>query len=338
MSFAEELVNKINQFRTNPKGYAKKINEYVSWFKGKTLRIPGTNTGIRTEEGAAAYIEAVDFLSQQDGVEPLEPSKGLARICEDFMAEAQKVDPNELGNIDLEEIIGKYGQFTGDLNRAMDFGGEDPENVLINLIVCDGDPNRGNRESLLSTQLKKIGVANAKHPTYRYCTLIISCTEFTNTYDPNDEGFLEEGEKESSEPKEEETPQEKVVQKTPTIKETDEGKTIKPRKVILKETPLAAPPREEKPREIPQEKPREKPREIPREKPREKPREEKPPENVDDEEDEEVPPEDVIAEKRTEKIIMEKGKKKRVIKICRTMKDGSKETETIKEPVEDDEE
>ena len=317
MSFAEQLVNKINEFRTNPKGYAKKINEYVSWFKGKTLRIPGTNTGIKTEEGAAAYIEAVDFLSKQEGVEPLEPSKGLARICKDFIDEAQKVDPNELGNIDLEEIIAKYGSFLGDLNRAMDFGGEDPEQVLINLIVCDGDPNRGNRESLLSTQLKRIGVANAKHPTYRFCTLIISCTEFTNTYDPSDEGFLEEKEKETSSPKEtpqketphqKETPQKEVVEKPPTVKETDEGKTIKPRKVILKETPLAA-----------------------------KPREEKPPENVD-EEDEEIPPEDVVSEKRTEKIVMEKGKKKRIIKICRTMKDGSKETETIKEAVEDDDE
>ena len=33
---------------------------------------------------------------------------------------------------------------------------------------------------------------------------------------------------------------------------------------------------------------------------------------------------------------MEKGKKKRIIKIVRTMEDGSKETETIKEAVEDD--
>ena len=305
MSFAEQLVNKINEFRTNPKGYAKKINEYVSWFKGKTLRIPGSHTGFKTEEGAAAYIEAVDFLSKQDGVEPLEPSKGLARICEDFMAEAQKVDPNEIGNIDLEEIIGKYGSFVGDLNRAMDFGGEDPEQVLINLIVCDGDPNRGNRESLLSTSLKRIGVANAKHPTYRFCTLIISCTKFTNTYDPDDEGFLEE-----LSPKDDTQPPIEVVKSTPlasappkeVIKETDEGKTIKPRKVILKEKPKV---------------------------------EEEPPEN---DEDEEVPPEDVISEKRSEKIVMEKGKKKRIIKITRTMKDGSKETETIKEAVEDNEE
>lgn len=38
----------------------------------------------------------------------------------------------------------------------MDFGGETPELVLINLVVSDGDPSRGQRESLLSTDLKKL--------------------------------------------------------------------------------------------------------------------------------------------------------------------------------------
>ena len=190
MSFEEQLVNKINQFRANPKGYAKKINEYVQYFKGNTLKIPGTKRGIDTEEGAAAYIEAVDFLAKQEGIDPLEPSKGLGRICADFMEKAENLNPEEIGNIDLEEIIKKYGKFKGDLNRAIDFGGEDPEQVLINLIVCDGDPNRGNRESLLSTDLKKIGIKHCKHSTYRFCTLIISCTKFINNVDSDDYGFF----------------------------------------------------------------------------------------------------------------------------------------------------
>ena len=292
MSFEEQLVNKINEFRTNPRGYAKKINEYVNYFKGKTLRIPGSNAGIRTEEGAQAYIEAVDFLSKQDGVDPLEPSKGLGRICADFMAEAQKVDPDQIGNIDLEEIIAKYGSFSGSLNRAMDFGGEDPEQVLINLIVCDGDPNRGNRESLLSTELKKVGVANAKHPTYRFCTLIISCTKFKNTVDSDDNGFIG------------------VSYDAPSYKKAEpkkekEENTIKPRKVLLKD--------------------------------KIKSEQEQEPPAQNDEEEEDAPPEGVVSESRTEKIVMEKGKKKRIIKIVRTMEDGSKETETIKEAVEDDE-
>lgn len=294
MSFEEQLVSKINELRTNPASYAPKLKEYVQYFKGRTLRIPGTNAGISTQEGPQAYIEAADFLSKQRSVEPLVPSKGLARICQDFMVKAEKLsEPDDLGEIDLEEIIAKYGEFEGSLNRAMDFGGEDPEQVLINLIVCDGDDQRGNRESLLSTDLKKVGVATGTHPTYKFCTLIISCTEFNNSTDTDDYGFVN-----STGSFSKPTPKAKPAQKG-----GEGGSTLKPRKVVLKQKPVEATP---------------------------------PPRN-NNVEDEDVPPEGVVSESRSERIVTEKGKRKRIIKIVRTMEDGSKETETIKEPVEDDE-
>ena len=296
MSFEEDLVNEINEFRTNPKQYAKKINKYVAYFKGKVLRIPGSNAGIRTEEGAAAYTEAVDFLSKQEGVEPLEPSKGLGRIASDFLHEVQKVDPSQLGDIDIDEIIERYGSFSGNLSRAMDFGGETPELVLINLVVSDGDPSRGQRESLLSTDLKKVGVATGKHDSYRYCTVIVSCTKFKNNVDSNDTGFIGEGTSYTV-PEAEPEPKKPAHKKE---KDEGQGKTLKPRKVQLKKPP----PKKEEPEEI---------------------------------EDDDIPPEDVVSESRTERIIVEKGKKKRVIKITRTMVDGSKETETIKDAISDDE-
>ena len=287
MSFEKQLIRKINEFRRNPKEFAIKINEYIPYFKGKMLKIPGSNGSIRTEEGPTAYIEAVEFLSKiEEGIFPLKPSKGLGRICADFIKEAKAAAPDEIVNIDLEAIIGKYGSFKQNLNRAMDFGGEDPEQVLINLIVCDGDPNRGNRESLLSKDLNKIGVAFSKHNTYRFCTLIISCTDFINTYDSDDNGFIELGENTND------------IQDGQTNNNNKEKKILKPKKVFLQ-----------------------------------KPKVEETPPEFDDED---IPPEGVISETRSEKIIMEKGKKKRVIKIVRTMEDGSKETEKIKEPVEDD--
>jgi hypothetical protein len=291
MSFEEDLVNEINEFRTNPREYAKKINKYVSYFKGKILKIPGSNAGIRTEEGAAAYTEAVDFLSKQEGVEPLEPSKGLGRIADDFLKEVQKVDPSELGDIDIDEIIERYGAFSGNLSRAMDFGGETPELVLINLVVSDGDPSRGQRESLLSTDLKKVGVATGKHDSYRYCTVIVSCTKFTNKVDSNDSGFIGGG-----------TSYTVPQPKKPEHKTNEgQGKTMKPRKI------------------------------------KQKPPEPEPEPQKDDIEDDDIPPEGVKSETRSEKIVVEKGKKKRIIKITRIMEDGSKETETIKEAVSDDE-
>ena len=189
--FNEELLAEINTLRTNPKKYAKTIGKYINYFKSNLLCLPGSNAGIQTEEGPEAYREAVDFLSSHPRIEALKPSKGLCRIAEDFVEAVQK-DSNDLESKDMEDIINKYGAFTGSFSRAMDFGGETPEQAIINLIVSDGDKSRGQRESLLSTEIKRIGVANGAHPTYRHCTAIVTCTDFENNVDDDDYGLLEE--------------------------------------------------------------------------------------------------------------------------------------------------
>lgn len=275
MSFEEQLVNEINEFRTNPKAYAKKVEKYISYFKGKTMIIPGSKAGMKTEEGAEPFKEAVDVLSKTEPVEPLEPSKGLERIAKDFLAEVLKVDPNELNNINVDDIMQKYGSFLGSMNREVDMGNETPEQVVMSLIASDGDQTRSHRECLLSTDLKKIGVANGKHPTYRHCTIIFFCTKFTNNVDKDDHGYINGSSNVTEEKK-------------------AEGQTLKPKKVVLKK---------EEPEVV--------------------------------ENDEEVR-DDVVSETRNEKIVIENGKKKRVIKITRTLKDGSKEVETLKEAVEEE--
>jgi hypothetical protein len=275
MSFEEQLVNEINEFRTNPKAYAKKVEKYISYFKGKTMIIPGSKAGMKTEEGAEPFKEAVDVLSKTEPVEPLEPSKGLERIAKDFLAEVLKVDPNELNNINVDDIMQKYGSFLGSMNREVDMGNETPEQVVMSLIASDGDQTRSHRECLLSTDLKKIGVANGKHPTYRHCTIIFFCTKFTNNVDKDDHGYINGS-------------------STVTEEKKVEGQTLKPKKVVLKK---------EEPEVV---------------------------------ENDEEARDDVVSETRNEKIVIENGKKKRVIKITRTLKDGSKEVETLKEAVEEE--
>lgn len=69
-----------------------------------------------------------------------------------------------------------------------------------------------------------------------------------------------------------------------------EGQTLKPKKVVLNKPAETAPPKE----------------------------------------NEEIMRDDVVSEKRNEKVVEENGKKLKIIKITRTLKDGSKEVETIK--------
>ena len=309
--FNEELVREINSLRTNPKKYARTVAKYVNYFKGKILRLPGSNAGIKTEEGPDAYREAADFLSKQPRIEALEPSKGLCRIAEDFISAVQQSDPNDLGSIDMEEIINKYGSFGGSFSRAMDFGGETPEQALVNLIVSDGDTSRGQRESLLSTEIKRIGVANGDHETYRHCTAIVTCTEFENAVDDDDNGLLEEeNPNKYTRKKDDENEEEPKTIKEEKRGRTEEGKgrTTQPKKQVLQNKDRE--PREEKRYNRGQK------------------------DEQEEEGDEELPP-GVASINKTEKIVMENGRKKRITKVIKIMEDGSKQVETSKEVVEE---
>ena len=152
-------------------------------------------------------------------------------------------------------------------------GDETPEQIVVSLVVSDGDASRGHRECLLSPDLNKVGAANGTHKVFRYCTVIFFCTQFKNSVDSDDDGYYD-----ASAP----------AQTKKEVKE--EGQTLKPRKVVLKQQP--------------------------KEEPKQEPKQE-----------EEEGDSEVVSEKRTVKIVEENGKKKKMIKVVKTLKDGSKEVE-----------
>ena len=179
---AEDIIAEINELRTNPRGYAQKIRQYKEYFSGKILRLPGSSVGIKTTEGPDAYEEAATFLESADTQEvcAFETSDGLTKVAQDFLEAVNNTEPSRVGEINMEDIIARHGEFTGNFSRAMEFGASTSEQVVINLVVSDGDKARGQRDSLLNGGLKRVGVATGPHNTYRTCTVIVSCTKFTD--------------------------------------------------------------------------------------------------------------------------------------------------------------
>ena len=187
--FKRELVNEINRLRTNPKKFTKTLKDYMTCITGKVLYFPGNDSSITTEEGADAYIEAIDYLMKIESREPLIPSKGLCRICEEYISKISQID--DIESVNLDKILNKYGNYKGSFSRAIDFGGERPENVVVYLVVCDGDKSRGQRSTLLNPQVKLVGVGTGKHISYGYFSVIITCSQFDNKIDSEDNGFLD---------------------------------------------------------------------------------------------------------------------------------------------------
>lgn len=180
----KNILKEVNELRTNPSAYAEKIEKNKQYFKDKIYSHPDDKNKVKTQEGAAAYDEAIDFLKNKaEAVEALIPSKGLNKIAIDILTEYQK---NIDAEIDLDTIIGNHGAYEGAYRQVVQFGSNRPEQIIINLVVSDGDKTRGQRDALLQKNLKKVGVAFGPHDIYNHLTVVTECTKFDNTIDPDD--------------------------------------------------------------------------------------------------------------------------------------------------------
>ena len=232
----KEIISEINKLRSDPPLYAKKVEEYTHYFTDKIIKLPNLNVKIQTQEGSAPYFETIEYLKEREKGNELIPSKALCEIAQEI---AENVKDSETGEIDEElgeQIIDKHGSFDGKFTRAMDFGGFTSEQVVINFLVCDGDLERTQREPLLGTGLKKIGVAFGKHDVYSTVCVLVTTTEFHNTKDEDDTMIFEgddtpnnDEEKKEQEKKEREKLENERIEKEIIEKEKEKERLEKER-------------------------------------------------------------------------------------------------------------
>jgi len=188
--FCTELLYEINKVRKEPSSYSEIISKNKSNFNGLIFKTPNSKYNVNTKEGVSAYEEAEQFLKNCPGNEnELVGSVGLCRIAQDFLKEFNdnEIKIDKVDNIKIKKIIDKYGKCSGNLCKLIATGGDELESVIINLIVCDGDTNRSQRNILFDKSFQKIGVAHQKHPIYRYVSIFILSTDFDNMVDRDDE-------------------------------------------------------------------------------------------------------------------------------------------------------
>ena len=103
----QDLIKEINNLRKNPVSFADKILSYKRYFKEeKVIKLPGEKFGIQLEEGFPAYKEAAQYLNSLTPVGEMTASKGLIRIAKDYLEECKDCDPEEIGNIEINENRG----------------------------------------------------------------------------------------------------------------------------------------------------------------------------------------------------------------------------------------
>ncbi len=231
------IIEEVNILRSDPKKYSDKLERYKTYFTGDIIQIPEIDVQVSTQEGVVPYTETIDYLKNQEPVGQLIASRALCEIAQEILDKVVDSETGEIEEAEAERIIDSHGNFSGKFTRAMDFGGFTSEQVVINFIVCDGDPERTQRDPLLGKGLTKVGVAFGKHNIYSTVCVLVSCTEFESnnsddtpifknyTFSIDDESEEEKKKKEKEE-KEREREKELEYEKQKEKEEKEREKAI----------------------------------------------------------------------------------------------------------------
>jgi hypothetical protein len=292
--FRLKVIEEINLVRKNPQDYAEKVRKFATFFKGKILKIP-EQIPIMTTEGSSAFEEAACFLDNLDSLAALKYSPGLTHSAHDALIDIQKLeDVDMLGDLNIDTYLDKHGQVIGHFAQAVDFGSSLPELVVINLLVDDGDLNRGNRANIINPKYKLIGVSTGSHSVYHNATVLMYARHFFSLNEVP--GDLSDENYESKEDKKQEIKEINqklnVVRRTSLAKNDFDNLAGKFINVKIDEEKLAK-----------------------------------------IEEDDVDLPEGVARIERQEKVVTENGFKKKIVKLIKHMEDGTIETEIFKEKI-----
>lgn len=178
--FITEMVGLINKLREDPEAFVPILEKYMGYIDDKkVMRIPGADAGIQLNEGREAYVTAINEIRNlPKGTPALELNEALRNACKEYCGMLSKADdPNSVEKFG-ENVCGKYGDFVGSLSNLSEFGGNNPEQIITNLLAQDGSPNKTYMKALTSSKFKVIGAHFATHDVYQYCTFIALATKY----------------------------------------------------------------------------------------------------------------------------------------------------------------
>ncbi|MEP0868906.1 CAP domain-containing protein [Trichocoleus desertorum AS-A10] len=175
-----DVLAEINRVRTNPTGYADWLESLSQYYEGNILALPGEDK-IRTREGGGALEDAIATLQTMPPMPPMALSAGMSQAAEDHVADtgAQGV----VGSVGTDgsspsDRAKRYGTFKGGFVELLSYGKKTSAAVVLQLVINDGDPNRGLRGELLNPKNRFIGIACGPHASRGAMCVIESSTEY----------------------------------------------------------------------------------------------------------------------------------------------------------------
>lgn len=163
-----DIVAELNAARTDPAAYARKARALRSLLNGDRIERPG-EIAVVTLEGPAAVDEAIAFLERQTPLPGLADNRLVARAAAGHAADQAATGATGHDGRDgssAADRMRRHGRWSA-TGEAIAYGPGRAEDVILQLIVDDGVPDRGHRRILFNPAYTLVGAACAPHPQWR---------------------------------------------------------------------------------------------------------------------------------------------------------------------------
>jgi uncharacterized protein YkwD len=166
-----EVLAELNAVRANPSAYAANLSALLPLFNGNLIKKPGMTVSIRTNEGTAAVREAIAVLQRQAPLSGLTLSSGMSAAAADLANDQRRTGAMGHSGSDGSSPgsrLSAHGTWQMSYSENVDYGpfltGRD---VVVDLLVDDGVPDRGHRRNIFDGSAHVVGIACGPHPQFR---------------------------------------------------------------------------------------------------------------------------------------------------------------------------
>jgi uncharacterized protein YkwD len=165
----KEIIYEINLFRSDPAKYSKNyIAPLAKNYKGKMLHYPN-DLPLKTKEGVRALNECINELKRAKPLPIVYPSLGLTKAAEDHVKDQSRTGKTGHYGSDRSNSrtrIERHGEWKVRIAENIAYGGISARQIVIYLLIDDGEYKRGHRKNFLTPEFEKVGVAVGTHTGY----------------------------------------------------------------------------------------------------------------------------------------------------------------------------
>ena len=186
-SFGLQILNEINNAREHPDEFLEKLKELQGTIEDTRdnclfiENVPFIYTNL-----SGSLNDAINFLENQKELPKLIYNKAITQACDyllDELVSHDGLDDENAEDFSLENRLNKFGHPFGENYELIDYGMFDPEFIVINFILGDGDKNKFERNIIFNPKVKYVGIASGILSSEKICTIINFCEEYYDIYE-----------------------------------------------------------------------------------------------------------------------------------------------------------